>query len=168
MSKTALFPWSCSRWLHLTRGCYDCNSDPFDCSQRAFVFMATLVISLTVSLFLFRSPKPECSEVCTQQDQTGQTECEVVCEDSATDGLYATVVSAASKIHRHSSLTAAIRQPNVSARDSTNSDATIAHSHSSAGDVRHGVVWLATQTCHYACGTLHGPWPRLWTFGLGS
>jgi hypothetical protein len=87
---------------HRIRHDYSCGGilcqipgDPFDWSQRFLVFHTTLIMSLFVSLLLFRPPaEGECVEQCTQMDPEGPRECETVCNEPEKNGIYVSVVSA--------------------------------------------------------------------------
>ena len=88
---------------HRLRHDYPCGGilcqipgDPFDWSQRVLVFHTTLILSLMVSLWLFRpvDGEPQCVEECTQMRAEDPLECELVCQENPTNGLYVSVVSA--------------------------------------------------------------------------
>jgi hypothetical protein len=94
---------SCSEDIaHRIRHDYSCGGilcqipgDPFDWSQRFLVFHTTLIMSLFVSLLLFRPPEEgECVEECTQLDEDGPMTCEMVCNEPEKNGIYVSVVSA--------------------------------------------------------------------------
>ena len=95
---------SCSEDIsHRIRHDYSCGGifcqipgDPFDWSQRFLVFHTTLIMSLCVSLLLFRpnAGEPECKEECTQLTEDAPLECEMVCNEVEKNGIYVSVVSA--------------------------------------------------------------------------
>jgi hypothetical protein len=81
--------------------CCHLDGDPFDWSQRAVVFVTTLIISLMVSLMFFSPPEPDCKDVCEPpKDELGQfledepLICEEVCVDPPAKGIYVSIVSA--------------------------------------------------------------------------
>jgi hypothetical protein len=79
--------------------CCGVPGDPFDWSQRALVFLTTLIVSLAVSISLFRDPspdeEPECVNNCTQVDPTAPEVCVETCQEPKESTLYVSLVSAA-------------------------------------------------------------------------
>jgi hypothetical protein len=77
------------------------DGDPFDWSQRAVVFVTTLIISLMVSIMFFSTPEPDCRTECEPpKDEFGQflenepVVCETVCVEPDKKGAYVSIVSA--------------------------------------------------------------------------
>ena len=109
---------SCSEDIsHRIRHDYMCGGilcqipgDPFDWSQRALVFVTTLIVSFMVSLLFFRPPAPACTEVCQEMTDgfTPDPEaltcptmvceanevCEMVCVESPKNGVLVSIYSA--------------------------------------------------------------------------
>ena len=81
--------------------CCQLEGDPFDWSQRAVVFVTTMIVSLMVSLLFFQPKEPDCREVCSPPvDELGQfledepLVCEEVCVDPPKKGILVPVFSA--------------------------------------------------------------------------
>lgn len=71
--------------------------DPFDRFQRALLLVATLLVTLMVSLMFFQpdaESDPACVETCEQQDSAGEEVCTTVCTEPEKDGILISLATA--------------------------------------------------------------------------
>ena len=90
----------CSYWIRVKTSaggiCCPVQGDPFDNTQRMLVFVATGIVSMTVSIYLFQPPgkDPECVLTCEQQNADQEAECKEKCSAPTQDVVAAMLLSA--------------------------------------------------------------------------